>query len=272
MYTNFTRVAFVEFTSPQAAAAVKAKIESGANQPTYMGKRHSVNYTNPNSNPFRTLPKDAPSRDRPRDYQSGRGGGGVSMQNTGSSGPVGGPPPNQMGMNPAMNMGGFRGGRGGFNGPARGGMPGQFMAGRGGFGGPVPQGSPQPGFQAPMGFGGPNMSMQQFNAGNFQGNNFRGGMNQMRGGANMRGRGMGPGGPMMAGPMGMGGNMGAMGMAGGMGGMGGMGDGMQGSGFNPMGNMGGFAMGGGMGNSFLLEHYDNLLTIRRARWIPGAAL
>jgi hypothetical protein len=61
-------VAFVEFASPQAAAAVKAKIESGSSQPMYLGKRHSVSYTNPNANPFRTLPKEAPQRDRPRDF------------------------------------------------------------------------------------------------------------------------------------------------------------------------------------------------------------
>lgn len=217
-----------------------------------MGKRHTVSYTNPNSNPFRTLPKDAPQRDRPRDYSAGRGGGndragGHVPGPIGSvvTGPIGGGPPvGGMGMNNS-----FRGGRGGFNQP-RGNMGGPFMGGRGNFG-PVggPQGSPQPGFQSPMGgnFGNPNMPMQQFGAGGFQGNfQGRGGMG-MRGGPNMRGRGMGPN-PMMAGGMGgmpgggmgMGGNMGGMG--GPMGGMGG--SNMESGGFNPMGNMGGFGMGG----------------------------
>lgn len=251
-------VAFVEFTSPQAAAAVKAKVEAGSNQPTYMGKRHSVSYTNPNTNPFRTLPKDAPQRDRPREFAGGRGSndrvGGHAPGPIGSvaSGPMGGPPP--VG---GMAMGsGFRGGRGGFNNP-RGGMGAPFMAGRGNFTGPVSQGSPQPGFQTPMGgnFGGPNMPMQQFGAGGFQAGNFqgRGGMG-MRGGPNMRGRGMGPN-PMMPGAMGgmgaamgMGGNMG--GMPGAMSGMGGQN--MEGGGFNPMGNMSGFGMGGmGMFNILL---------------------
>ncbi|TGZ80470.1 hypothetical protein EX30DRAFT_51481 [Ascodesmis nigricans] len=245
-------VAFVEFTTPQAAAAVKAKIESGSNQPAYMGKRHSVNYTNPNTNPFRTLPKDAPQRDRPRDFQAGRGTGAPH-----SAGPVNAPigaAAGAMGMNAGMPMGGFRGGRGGFSGPVRGGMGAPFMGGRGGFAPPVQQGSPQQGFQTPMGgFGNPNMPMQQFGAGNFQGGNFRGGMNQMRGGPNMRGRGMG--GPMMGGGMGMGGNMGGMGMSGNMGGMGMGGGNMDGSGFNPMGNMGGFGMGAGPGG-FPTPHFN----------------
>jgi len=229
-------VAFVEFASPQAAAVVKAKVEAGSTQPTYMGKRHSVSYTSPSSNPFRTLPKEAPQRDRPRDIQAGRGAAGGADRGGHIGG--GGPPANVgsplVGAGVGMNMaGGFRG-RGGF--PGRGGgMGGAPFMGRGGFGGPVggPQGSPQPTFQSPMGagFGGPTMPMQQFGGGNFQGGfQGRGGMMPMRGGPAMRGRGgMGPGG-MMGGGMGMGG----MGMAAGN---------MDG-GFNPMGGMVGFGMGG----------------------------
>jgi hypothetical protein len=242
---NSNSVAFVEFTTPQAAAAVKAKIESQANQPTYLGKRHSVSYTNPNSNPFRTLPKEAPQRDRPRDFSAGRGTDRVGHV-AGPTPPVsGGPVGVAAGPGMGMGMGGgaFRG-RGGF-GAGRGNMGGPpFMGNRGGFGGPVgPQGSPQPAFQTPMGpgFAGPNMPMQQFGGGNFQGNfQGRGGMMpNMRGGPAMRGRGgMGPSG-MMGGGMGMG--MGAgMGMGGGN---------MEGGGFNPMGGMGGFGMGG-MGTKF----------------------
>ncbi|KAI5821160.1 hypothetical protein BZA77DRAFT_1600 [Pyronema omphalodes] len=247
-------VAFVEFTTAAAAAAaVKAKIESGSDQPMYMGKRHSVSYTNPLQNPFRTLPKEAPQRgDRPREFQPGNNRTDRMPHAPGpaASGPIGGGAmPN---VNPAMGGGSFRGGRGGFGG--RGGMGG-FMGNRGGFGGPVggPQASPQPGFQAPMGgagFGGPNMPMQQFGGNNFQGGNFqggRGGMMPMRGGPGMRGRG-GMGGPngMMGG---MGGNMG-------MGGMGGMGGNMEGGGFNPMG-MGGFNMGGmGGPGGFPTPHFN----------------
>ena len=150
LLTRVSRVAFVEFTTPLAAAAVKAKIEQGSTQPMYMGKRHSVSYTNPNSNPFRTLPKEAPQRDRPRDFQGGRGG----PDRVGHVGPpvgiAGGPVGVAGGMN---NMGGgFRGGRGNF-GPNRGGMGFNPMGNRGGFGGSVggPQGSPQPGFLTPMG-------------------------------------------------------------------------------------------------------------------------
>lgn len=274
---RFARVAFVEFTSPQAAAAVKAKIEAGGNQPAYMGKRHTVSYTNPAVNPFRTLPKDAPQRDRPRDgFQSGRGGGGSGGggggggDRSGHSVPPNMPPMGMTGgMNPGVGGGGgggggnFRGNRGGFGG-ARGNMGGGgFMGNRGGFGGPVgaPQGSPQQGFQTPMaGFGAQGMPMQQFGGGNFQGGNFppRGGMNQMRGTGGMRGRGMGPNGMMSGGMPGMAGNMGGgMGMGGNMGGMGGamggqMGGGDMGAGFNPMGmgGGGGFnSMGMGMYNS-----------------------
>ncbi|KAH0607499.1 uncharacterized protein H6S33_002533 [Morchella sextelata] len=264
-------VAFVEFTSPQAAAAVKLKIEAGGNQPAYMGKRHTVSYTNPAVNPFRTLPKDAPQRDRPRDgFQGGRGGNSSSGAGNDRSGHSAPPnmPPVSMNTGGGMNAGGggnFRGGnRGGFGG-ARGNMGGGgFMGNRGGggFGGPVgaPQGSPQQGFQAPMtGFGAQGMPMQQFGGGNFQGGgNFppRGGMNQMRGAGGMRGgRGMGPNGMMAGGMPGMGGNMGGgMGMGNNMGGMGGamggqMGGGDMGAMFNPMG-MGGFnPTGMGMYNS-----------------------
>ena len=253
------RVAFVEFTSPQAAAAVKAKVEAGSNQPMYMGKRHSVSYTNPNSNPFRTLPKEAPQRDRPRDFQAGRG---TSGPDRGGHIGGGGPPPNVgggpvVGAGAGMNMGGgFRGGRGGFAGRGGGNMGGApFMGGRGGFGGPVggPQGSPQPAFQPPMsaGFGGPSMPMQQFGGGNFQGGfQGRGGMMPMRGGPAMRGRGgMGPGGMMGGGGMGMGG----MGMGGGN---------MEGGGFNPMGGMAGFGMGGMGGTSHLLPKFTPADTVK----------
>lgn len=255
--TDYFSVAFVEFTSPQAASAVKSKIESGTGQPSYMGKRHTVNYTNPSTNPFRTLPKDAPQRDRSRDgFQSGRGMSDRSVH----SPPVGMTPSAGIGMGSGMSIGnGFRSNRGGFAGPGRGNISGGFIGSRGGFAATIggPQSSPQPAFQTPMtgAFGGPNMPMQQFGGGNFQGGGFpshRGGIGSMRGSPAMRGRGnMGPN-SMMGGAMGgMGGNMGAgMGMGGSMGGMGGnmgqmtAGAGNMDGGFNPMGGMGGFNMGG----------------------------
>ncbi|PUU82726.1 hypothetical protein B9Z19DRAFT_1099038 [Tuber borchii] len=262
-------VAFVEFTSPQAATAVKNKIEVGGSQPAYMGKRHTVSYTNPSVNPFRTLPKDAPQRDRSRDgFQGGRGGNSASSgERGGHSAPPAVQPP-AISMTGGMNPGSFRGNRGGFGGPNRGSMGGGFVGNRGGFGGPVggPQ-SPQPGFQAPMNnFGGQGMPMQQFGGGSFQGGNFpagRGGMNPMRGGpAGMRGRGgMGHNGMMGGGMGGMGGNMGGgMGMGGNMGGMGGnmggnMGAGNMDSGFNPIG-MGFNPMGMADPRGFPAPHFN----------------
>ncbi|KAL1968044.1 hypothetical protein VTN77DRAFT_2173 [Rasamsonia byssochlamydoides] len=199
--------AFVEFTTLQAATAVKHKIESfSATGQT--GRKHNVNYTNPHQNPFRTLPKDAPARKD--DRQRAQGFNAPANQNM------------NFGMN---NMGGgFRGGRGGFN---RGGM-GNNM---GGFNNNRNFSGPMGGFQGgPMGGGfqgGPMGGMQNYGGFNNRGNMMGGGMRGGPGG--MRGRG------------GMAPNM--MGMPG-MGPMGGMGMNM-GGGMNPMmGNMGMQGQGG----------------------------
>ncbi|KAG5513987.1 hypothetical protein PMAC_000609 [Pneumocystis sp. 'macacae'] len=55
-------VAFVEFTTPQAATAVKLFLENTTN-PAYMNgnKKFSVSFSS-TSNPFRTLPKEPPSK------------------------------------------------------------------------------------------------------------------------------------------------------------------------------------------------------------------
>ncbi|KAI9715885.1 MAG: hypothetical protein M1812_005705 [Candelaria pacifica] len=224
--------AFIELSSPQAATAVKQKIESfGAGQ--QYAKKHTVTYTSASTNPFRTLPKDAPARGkdgpRERDNRSttgsfnspgGMGGGGAN------------PAPTNFNMN-NMGGGGFRGGRGGYNnrGAAMQNMNGGY--GNRSFSGPMH--TPHGGFQGPPmgGFqGGPMGAMQQF--GNFH--NRGGMMGGMRGGpTGMRGGrgGMGPNGMMGGMPMGgmgmgMGGMPGAMGgMAGNMG-MGQMAGGMQG--------------------------------------------
>ncbi|PYI24761.1 hypothetical protein BO99DRAFT_418333 [Aspergillus violaceofuscus CBS 115571] len=199
--------AFVEFTTLQAATAVKHKIESFATA-GQAGRKHMVVYTSPQPNPFRTLPKDAPMR---KDNQSRSMSGGFNSSNQNMN----------FGMN---NMGGgFRGGRGGFN--NRGGMNNMNS-----FGGNRNFQGPMGGFQQPMvgGFQQNNpMGMQNF------GFNNRGGMmgGAMRGGpGGMRGRGGGMAGANMMGMPAMN-PMGAMGMNSMSGGM------------NPM--MGG--MGGNMG-------------------------
>ncbi|KAH0565513.1 hypothetical protein GP486_001087 [Trichoglossum hirsutum] len=223
--------AFVEFTSPQAATAAKQKIEAFHGQ-GYSTKRHTVSFTSPTTNPFRTLPKDAPARakDGQRDRDNRSQTGSYNSPTGITSGPN--PPQVNFGMN-NMGGGGFRGGRGGFGGR---GAPMSNMAGgaygQRSFSGPMGGGAPG-GFQtSPMGFqGSPMPGMPQFGGG-FQ--NRGGMMGGMRGGpiGNRGGRGG------MAGPNGMMGNMGGMGMGGmGMGGgipsqMGGMGGGMN------MGQMG----------------------------------
>ncbi|KAL4892911.1 hypothetical protein BDV59DRAFT_202271 [Aspergillus ambiguus] len=202
---------FVEFTSLQAATATKHKIES-FNITGQTGRKHSVVYTSPQPNPFRTLPKDAPMR---KDNQARAMSGGFNSPNANMN----------FGMN---NMGGgFRGGRGGgFN--NRGGM-GNTM---GGFNNRNFQ-NPMGGFQNPMGggFAGNPMGGMQ----NYGFNNRGGMMGGMRGGpGGMRGRGGGMTGPNMMGmPMNPMGGMGMNPMAGGMNPMmGGMGGnmGMQGTG------------------------------------------
>ncbi|OKL63062.1 hypothetical protein UA08_01915 [Talaromyces atroroseus] len=220
--------AYVEFTTLQAATAVKHLIEHYANtgQP---GRKHSANYTNPHQNPFRTLPKDAPAR---KDDRNSRQFNQVGNQNM------------NYGMTNMAGGGGFRGGRGGFN---RGGGMGynnrNFSGGmNSGFqGGGGPMGG---GFQNNMGG-----AMGNYGGFNNRGGNMMGG--GMRGGPNMRGRGGMGGAPNM---MGMGMNpMGGMGMNPAMTGgmnpmMGNMGMGFQAGNFNPNfggGFQGNPQMGGG---------------------------
>ena len=190
------RQAFIEFTTTQAATAAKHKIET-VNATGQTGRKHSLTYTSPFTNPFRTLPKDAPMR---KDNQA-RAGGSFS------------PNPNMnFGMNNNMG-GGFRGGRGGFN--NRGGMNNNMGFNRN-FQNPMGAGGFQPspmvgGFQQPNPMGG----MQNYgfnNRGNMMGGGMRGGP------GGMRGRGAGMAGPNMMGmptmnPMG---GMGMNPMSGGM--------------------------------------------------------
>ncbi|PKY07839.1 hypothetical protein P168DRAFT_3248 [Aspergillus campestris IBT 28561] len=165
---------FIEFTTLQASTAVKHKIESFGSS----GRKYAIVYTNPQPNPFRTLPKDAPMR---KDNQARQMSQGFNSPNQNAN----------FGMN---NMGGgFRGGRGGYN--NRGGM--NNMGG--GFGNRNFQNPMGGGFQNPMagGFQGNAMGMPGYgfnNRGGMMGGGMRGGPGGMRG----RGGG-GMGGPNMMG-------------------------------------------------------------------------
>ncbi|KAK4181216.1 hypothetical protein QBC36DRAFT_370253, partial [Triangularia setosa] len=252
--------AYVEFTSQQAATAVKHRIDSLANEPSQpASKRPTAIYNNPSFNPFRTLPKDTPNR------------GGAPRDGQGGGRPPVGPnhndqqrPNSYQGGNSFGGGGGYRGGRGGYT--PRGGMN------RGGYnnyqGGMNNQFNPgnNMGFNAGGGGGG-------YGGGGF---NNRGGMGMMggsRGGGGMRGRGGGGGvsggnamGMMPMNPMGGGG---MMGMGGGMNPM------MMGAG--PMG-MGG-PMGGIPGEipppTSSLNNYQfhsaAQATAPRVSSVPGAA-
>ncbi|RYP26736.1 hypothetical protein DL768_011571 [Monosporascus sp. mg162] len=176
--------AYVELTSQQAATAIKHAAESSdSSQPG--GKKPTIIYSSPNNNPFRTLPKDGPTR--ANKDQSARGGamsGGYNDRG-GSGG----------------NFGGYNRGRGGFNGP------------RGGFNRNFSGGNMNGGYSNPMGGGGFPMGGGNFGGynnprgGGMMGRGMHGSANNMRGG---RG-GMNPGmnNPMMGGMMP---GMGAMGM------------------------------------------------------------
>ncbi|KAI1819956.1 hypothetical protein F4861DRAFT_543420 [Xylaria intraflava] len=201
--------AYLEFSSQQAATAAKHQIESaGLEGAQPGGKKHSVIYSSPVTNPFRTLPKDAPARGK--DNPSSRGGasggfndrGGGNFRGRGNfNGPRGGFNRNFGGGN--MGSGGGGGGGGGFH-------PNSNMGG-GGFGGGM-TGTGNFGF-GNMGGGGGNFGFR----GGMMGGNLGGGMRGggMRGG---RGGGMGPGmGPGMSPGVGAGMNGGMMGGMGGMG-------------------------------------------------------
>lgn len=206
----FRSQAYVEFKNPHASTAVKHKIES-LNNSSQNTRRFPVMYTQSQTNPFKTLPKDNPMRNKDNQMRSGFN----------SPGP---------GMNFGMNNGPFRGGRGG--GFSRGMNQGMGFNNRnfsppiGGFGAPPMGASPFPAMAGMPAFG--------LNRGGMMGANMRGGPGGMRGG-----RGGMPGTPPIM-PIG---NMGAMGAMGGLN-MGNMGMGAL---PNQMpGMMGGMNMGMGM--------------------------
>ena len=145
--------AYVLFKTPQAATAVKHKIESFGGSQQYT-KKFTVSYTNPYTNPFRTLPKDGPTRNNapannnrsaPGSYgNSGAGSTGGSSQpfNSGSSGYRSNRGAGYNNRGGGMNMSGYN--RGGFHQP----VTGSFQAsGMSGF-----QGSPMGGMQSYGGF------------------------------------------------------------------------------------------------------------------------
>ncbi|CAI6014346.1 unnamed protein product [Clonostachys chloroleuca] len=170
---------FIEFSTVAASSSAKHLIDRMPADGGHLGqKKISTQYWNPNINPFRTLPKDAPARGKDQT----RGGVSGSYNERGNYNNAGG---------------GFSRGRGGFNG-GRGNMN-QNNYNRNFSGGNN------------MGYNNNMMGGGGFNGHNGQGNfgfNNRGMMGGMRGGPNMRGRG-----GMMMNPMGMGMGM-PMGMMG----------------------------------------------------------
>ncbi|SPJ82286.1 related to heterogeneous nuclear ribonucleoprotein HRP1 [Fusarium torulosum] len=178
---------YIEFYSPQASTATKHRIEQVVAEGQGIPKKVTLAYWNPNINPFKTLPKDAPARGKDQNHAP----------------PV---PYNNRGNNMGGNFGGGFRGRGGYN---RGGMnPTNYNRNfnnnnnMGGF-----NNNMGGGYNNPMGGGGGNFGFN--NRGGMMGGGMRGGPGGMRGG---RGGMMGMN-PMGGMPMGMPGNMG-MGMMG----------------------------------------------------------
>lgn len=62
--------AYLLFLSAQSATAVKHKVESLTDGPS-QGRKFGIIFTSPSSNPFKTMPKDAPARNK--DDRSSRG-------------------------------------------------------------------------------------------------------------------------------------------------------------------------------------------------------
>ncbi len=138
------RQAYILFKSPQAATAAKHKIESFGEGQQYT-KKFSVSYTNPFTNPFKTLPKDGPMRNanNNRSTASGYGNSGnVSSQHTGFNNSGGGYRGNRAGgynnrgaTSSGYNRGGFQPAAGAFQGGAMGGFQNTAMGGMQQYGG-----------------------------------------------------------------------------------------------------------------------------------------
>lgn len=211
MLTDTSQV-YVQLQTPQAATALKHQIDNLFKDQAHTKKPTAI-FNPPHVNPFKTLPKDVPARDKGRNDRATSGNYG----NPGTSNYSRGGYNNSRGSfnNSRGNNMGYQNRN--FSGQAAGAMGAGTMAN--GYGAQAPMN----GFNNPMGgmnnFGG-------FNRGGMMGNNMRGGMNNRgRGGGmgmnTMAANPMGMGMPMGGNMMGMGGNM--MGMGGNMGMMGGMG-------------------------------------------------
>ncbi|KAI1328629.1 hypothetical protein F5Y16DRAFT_398081 [Xylariaceae sp. FL0255] len=190
--------AYLEFRSQQAATAAKYSIEAPAPEGSqHSAKKHTVIYSSPTNNPFRTLPKDAPARSK--DSSGTRGGASGGFNDRGGSnfrgrGNFNGP---RGGFNRNFSGGNMGGGGGGFhsNNNLGGGSGGGFNNNMGG----------SFGFNNMGGGGGGNFGFRGGMMGNNMGGGMRGGMRGGRGGG--MGGGMNP--AMGAGMMG---GLGAMGM------------------------------------------------------------
>ena len=201
MLTCISQV-YVHLQTPQGATALKHQLEVVLKDQTHLKKPSGV-YTPAHINPFKTLPKDVPARDKRPDNRSSFGNqGGQGSYNSGNRFNRGGY--HRGNMNVGYNNRNFSGPAGGM------GMGGGFVPNNMG------------------GFGGNMAGMNQYGnygRGNMMGGGMRGNMpNRGRGG--MMGGGMaGIGGNMAMGMgnMGMPGNMAMPGMAGMGGNMGMMG-------------------------------------------------
>ena len=183
MVTIRCRQAYIAFASPQAATAVKHKIDALVEAQAYKQK-FTVSFASPSSNPFKTLPKDGNARNNVQGNRTSSGN--FNPSNTG--GPSHG----------GYNSGNYRG-RGTYNNNNRGGFN------RGGFSQPPAgswQGVGMGGFQNPA-MGGMQSYTNNFgNRGGMLGGGMRGGNMNMRGGRGGMNQNM------------MGGYMGAMNMGG----------------------------------------------------------
>ncbi|KAH8710179.1 hypothetical protein GQ44DRAFT_436576 [Phaeosphaeriaceae sp. PMI808] len=199
---------YVQLQSPQAATALKHQIDNLFKDQAHAKKPTAI-FNPPQHNPFKTLPKDVPQRDKGR---SDRSTSGTYGNQTGS-----------------FNNSRGNYGRGNFN--NRGGNVGyqnnrNFSSPSGGNMGYGTQ-APMNNFGGNAMGGGMNNFGGGFNRGGMMGNNMRGGMGNRGGrggmGMNNMGGGIGMNMPMSNNMMGMSNPM--MGMGGNMGMMGGMGGG-----------------------------------------------
>lgn len=188
------RQAYLEFTSPQASTAAKHFVESLSGSQA-SSRKYMVTFTNSQTNPFRTLPKDAPVR--AKDERASR-----PMVNTYNNTTN---PQNNFHANQQP----FRGGRGNFN------NRGNYMNQNSFNNNRNFQGSMNSFNNQPQNFPS-NMGMNNYGVFSRGGmmNNMRGNMNAMRGSGRGGMNNMMPLNHMAMNPMGINPMMGGMGMPG----------------------------------------------------------